>query len=128
MIETGAGFVAQSIIKAGADGKLSDQAVIALAGQVEAMRQGINGGISLGTGEQSSRAGNLNAQVRTVRFAAADEAVRIPHALGRVPVGFLVTLPDRACNLYAMNLGGWGDTDLYLGCDVAGSLVQVIVF
>ena len=128
MIETGRGFVAQAVVKAGPDGKLSDQAIITLAGQLEAVRRAVNGGLSLGTGEQSSRAGNLDAQFRTVRFTDANAPVLIPHALGRVPIGYLVTLSDRACNLYAANLGGWGLDVFYLSCNTAGSLVQLIVF
>ena len=128
IIESGAGFIPGTTIKADEQGKLSDAQIISIAGQLDTIRRALNGGLSFGTAVQSTRAGNFSAQFRTVRFVTANATVRIPHGLGRAPVGFIVVLPDRATSIYGANLGGWGPSDLYLASSVANALVTIVVF
>lgn len=51
----------------------------------------------------------------------------VAHALGRVPVGFIVTSLDRAATVYA---GGtaFTSTQLFLRTSVASAVVRLIVF
>ena len=88
-----------------------------------------NGHISLGNGNQSSRAGNLDAQYIEFIFADADTRYQIPHSLNRVPSGYIVIRKSAPCIVYDdAESGGWSITDMYLKCDTGSVTVKLLVF
>ena len=100
-----------------------------LSAQILSVVSKINGGLSLGDGSQSSRTGNLNGQWIEWKFSATpDSEEKIPHSLGRVPVGYEICRRDRACIVYDANTGGWGVDKFYLSCNTASALVKFRVY
>ena len=100
-----------------------------LSGQILTLVGKINGRLTLGDGSQSSRSGNVDGQWIEWKFSATiNSTERIPHGLGRVPIGYAVCRADRACRVYDANTGGWGVDTFYLSCDTASALVKVLVF
>jgi hypothetical protein len=71
---------------------------------------------------------NLDAVwVQYVSNASADTEDTVAHNLGRIPVGFLIGLPDKSAIIYesgtAMTL-----TDLYLKSSATSTTVNLLVF
>lgn len=88
----------------------------------------IAGGLSLGTGESSSIAGNSYAQFIDYTFTNANQTYSIPHGLGKRPIGYQVVLVDAACSVYDPNFGAaWGERVITLACDTAGTKVKLLV-
>jgi len=115
-------------VKPDEKGQLTPQAVNFLFGLIVTLIRKVNRGISFGDGTQSSWPGNIDGQWIEVRFSAvANTPERIPHGLGRVPIGYMVMRKDRACDVYDVNTGGWGPKDLYLACNTASALVRLLV-
>jgi hypothetical protein len=96
---------------------------------LETLTAKFNNGISLGNGIHLSRAGNLDAQ--NIEFISPDVAnaeIALDHSLGRTPVGYLVTLQNSNGSLYTSNFGGWSKNTIYLKCNRASILYNIIVF
>jgi hypothetical protein len=115
--------------KARADGKLTDTEMQAIWSALGVIATGLNGNVSLGTGESQSFAGNLDAEVIDFTFPATiDTKVAVPHLLRRVPVGCIVILQDRAGSVYVSSGGSWSESWLYLKSSVANMVARLLVF
>lgn len=59
--------------------------------------------------------------------ATPDNSNTIPHALGKVPSGYIVYSQDKAGSLYLSGTT-WTSTNVYLKCNVASVAVRIILF
>lgn len=84
-------------------GPLDEGAARDLTNMLEVLRAALNGGLSLGDGEDGARAGNLAAQFRQVKSTSAGGTFAVPHGLGRVPVGYLVVRKASHCDVCDAN-------------------------
>jgi hypothetical protein len=116
LVNRGLGHVPEpDEIRVGEDGKLSPQSVEKLRGQVRALVQQFNGRISLGSGEQSTLAGNLDAQYRQVLTpAVADTEFTVHHSLDRLITGYDVVMQDKPGSVYISRQGSWTEDRIYL--------------
>ena len=62
---------------------------------------------------------NFSAQSVSVSFTATNSEIGIDHTLGRVPSGFLVTLPSVAMSVYN-GVTGWTEKKIYLKSNAIG--------
>lgn len=87
------------------------------------------GGISLGSGESSSIAGNFRGQIIDWVFSATPNSLEtIPHGLGVVPVAVIPLIKDRAGDIYDTTFrAGWGPSQIQLYCSVASVKVKLLV-
>ena len=98
----------------------------------EQLRQLFNAALNLqftnGTITNNAKAGNFNArwQVFTSNGTANTEDT-IAHLLGRVPVGVLASLPDKAAVLYK-GTTAWTSTNIYVKTSVATVAWNVMIF
>ena len=110
------------------DGKISDTTAAYLSGSIRGILRKLNGFVSLGTGVQATRAGNLDAQYIDVYTPGADTEFVVPHGLGRKPIGYDVVRQDKACNVYDSSGGSWSDDTLFLKCDTANCTIKLRVY
>lgn len=115
-------------LKLAEDGSVPPLEVSRLADTLQQVLSILAGGLSFGTGQSSYIGGNVKAQFVDYVFTAAATSYSIPHGLGAVPIGFLVVLSDRACNVYDANFGAaWGTNIVTLTCDTAGAKVKLLL-
>lgn len=57
----------------------------------------------------------------TVGFTTSSDPVKIPHSLGRQPLGYLVIQQDAAASIYSpnQNMYPWNATQIYLSASAA---------
>lgn len=111
------------------DGKLTEKLALSVGDKISEIITALNNGLSLGLGTSGNQAGNLDAQYITVLVpSVADTEFIIPHGLERVPVGYVVTQKDRACDVYTSSLGSWTKTHMYLKCDTGNATIQLLVW
>jgi hypothetical protein len=85
--------------------------------------------LSLGDGQTGTRAGNFNAVYHKFTSPSpADTAFDLPHDLGRIPVGFLRTFSDKACDVYAVDAAGWSDSVIKLKASAALASVTILLW
>lgn len=102
------------------DGQFTPNAIVQLLGFLRTLTQRLNGLVSFGGGVNSTWTGNVDGQrVEFTTPGVADTEFELWHGLGRVPVGRIVMLQDKAGSLYDSNTGGWGTERIYLKCDAA---------
>lgn len=110
------------------DGSVPPSEVTRLAGTLQQVLSILSGGLSFGTGQSSYIGGNTKSQFVDYVFVAASTYYSIPHGLDTVPIGFLVVISDRACNVYDGNFGAaWGTEVVTLACDTAGAKVKLLL-
>lgn len=105
-----------------------EQSILEISSVIQAAVSKLNGGIKLGTTMNGSRIGNLDGQRVTVIFADADTERKVPHGLGRVPVGYIPVRKDRACDIYDSTETAWGESLFSVKCDTADAQVDLWVF
>lgn len=127
-LETGLGFVAAPPPIQARDGKITPDAVSTINSFFGAVTAALNGNLSLGDGQNSSRFGNFDAQVIEYTFALVDTEYEIPHSLRRVPWGYFVAGQDRAGSVYLASRGSWNDKKLMLKASAAGMVALLVVF
>lgn len=110
------------------EGKISESTAAYLSGAVRGLISKINGNISLGTGDSSTRAGNIDAQYIDVYTPGADTEFAVPHGLGRKPIGYDVVRKDKAAHVYDSSGGSWGNNIMYLKCDVANVTIKLRIY
>lgn len=110
------------------DGKLSEQQLAYLSSAIQSLAGALNGQLSLGNGDQGTRAGNIFAQWMTVFFTTANVKVEIPHGLGKVPTDVFIGLPDKAAKFYTPDRGSWTPDLLYVTCDTSAVTARLLVF
>lgn len=116
-------------IRANADGKLSAETLAYLTDLLASIVRKINGQLSLGNDDQSSQAGNLDAQRISWTFSGTpDTESAIPHGLQRVAEGYLVVGADRACIVYDSQRASWSKDSIFLKCNTASATVALLVF
>jgi hypothetical protein len=110
------------------DGRLTNQAMLAVYSALTAAIRVLNGFVSLGSGQQAAQTGNIDGQWIEHLFIAANTEQEIPHGLRRKAIGYCVWAKDRACDIYEANRGSWDENTIRLKSTVAGAtvLIQVI--
>ena len=74
------------------------------------------------------KAGNLNAKWAVFTSnASANTEDTVAHKLGRVPLGWLAAIPDKAANIY-LGTTAWTTTDIYVKTSVATVAWKLILF
>jgi len=110
------------------DGKLSDGGLSAINAAIRALYEKLDGGISFGSGEASSQAGNLDAQVIQLNVITGTNEIEVGHGLNRVPWGFHVVYRDGPVDVYASSVRSWGTDTMYITTVLAaGTAVIKIV-
>lgn len=88
----------------------------------------INGNISLGNGDNSTQAGNVDGQYIDWTFTAANTEYEIPWSKNRVAIGYDICRRSAAGHVYDSNVGQWSPTSLFLKADTAGLVVKLRVY
>ena len=128
-IETSVGMIPEpQDILTDSEGKLTESSVAALSAFMKTVTQAINGRLSFGDGRQSAQTGNFDGQFIEWTFVVANQEYEIPHGLGRVPQGIIVTMMNGGGNIFASNRGGWGTDRLFLKSNNAPRTARLIVF
>lgn len=129
VVETGSGFVQKPPELVAVDGKLTPVSINELNRYLIKLTERVNGGLLLGDGTVSGRAGNLSGQFLQVTFTTADTTTTIPHGLNRIPIGYLVVGRNKACVVYDSSIDSLGGVEaIFLKCNTANSIVNLIVF
>lgn len=111
------------------EGPLDAGAAKDLNSVLEQLRVALNGGLSLGDGQDGARAGNLDAQVRTFTTPPVKlTQFAVPHGLGRVAVGYIPILKSAHCDLATASGHGWTDDVIWLQASAGGVDVTLLVF
>jgi len=84
--------------------------------------------ISLGTGKNGQKAGNLDAVVVEYKFQVAVTNYIIPHKLGRKPAGYILIFEDRHASIFATNENEWTASTITLASDNAPATVRLLIF
>lgn len=122
MIERGVGFIPDAPPIPAEDGKLTAQHVAYIFSALKSMQDAINGNLTFGNGENSTRLGNFFGQTKEVFFKNADQDYEVPHDLGRVPVGIiLLNFNADGAVVRPSNAGSWTPTRLFVRCDTANT-------
>lgn len=69
---------------------------------------------------------NFNGKIVGATFSVSNTEVAIAHGLGRVPTGFIPTLPSAAMSIYN-GTTAWTTSNIYLKSSAVGS-AQILVF
>lgn len=111
------------------DGVVQDTELDRMAGFINKLHTLLASGVSVGTGESSSAAGNLSGQFIDWVFSATPDSLEtIPHGLGKAPVAVIPVRMDRACIIYDTNFGaGWGYSQIQLYCNTASAKVKLLL-
>lgn len=127
--ETGAGgFPAFGRIAVDQDGKPTTQSLQNIAVYIDQLAQKVSSLVNLGTSQNYSRAGNLDAQRIEFRTApVADTEFKVDHSLNRAPVGWIVVAQAKAGSLYSDPLT-WTDKSIKFKSDVASTLFAIFLF
>lgn len=101
-------------LRADDDGNLDPTLLLRLYSAVQALIERFNGQISLGTGNNGERSGNISGQYINVQTpVAADVEFAVPHGLGRTPIGCIIAYCEKPVVVYASG-NAWNSTSLYL--------------
>lgn len=120
--------VAAYAVARGADGVIPDNEIDRLADVLQKVTNTVFGGLSIGGGVSSFKAGNFKGQFVDWTFTAANTSYAIPHQVGAVPVAVFVCVADRACNIFDTNFqAGWGTNYIQLECDTASAKVKLLL-
>jgi len=87
--ETTTGYV-QDLLTQVDGNNASPQQISTLFAQVRLILDAVNGRLSFGDGKQSSKIGNIDGVNVQYKFTAVGRVEKIPHNLGRKPVGYVV--------------------------------------
>lgn len=116
-------------LEAREDGKFTKGMASAIRQAYDALRDKINGYLSLGTGQHGAWTGNIDGWVGDVTFPSAPNTEMIVlHELGRAPRFMWPSNPDRAGHVYVSNWTGWGPQKIYVKSDVADLKVTLLLF
>ena len=127
-LDEGLGYVPRPDEVTIQNGQLNPFSVRNLRDQVDRLTAAFNGKISLGNGDSSSQAGNLDLVfAKAVTPASANTEFTVRHELGRIPVGFLPVSIDKAGIVYASRKGSWTKTSIFLKCSAATASITVLL-
>lgn len=85
--------------------------------------------LSFGDAQTGMYCGNFDAIIQSfVTPSPADTEFELPHALGRVPVGFFPVFKDKACDIYAVESQGWNDSTIKIKASAADASVKLWIF
>ena len=128
IVKTGDGaFSIPGPIRLAPDGKIGVEAITQVNALLAAVAKKFNQGLSMGTGEQGTQAGNLFGQyLEFTSPSVADTEFALPHGLGYTPVGYLVVKRDKAGTLYVSSSGSWKSDTVYFK-DSAGTALNLII-
>ena len=111
------------------DGTLNPFSVRALQETISNLIANFNGSISFGDGSQGSKVGNLNAvYAKIVTPAVANQEFSLKHELGRIPVGFDISMKDKSGTVFASRLQSWTASVVYLKCSTATTSITVRLY
>lgn len=93
-----------------------------------ALKQNISFGQTTDNRDQGQNINGWWIQV-TIVTANAQQEVMLPFSMNRIPVGLIVTLKDRACDVYveSSDLSAWTSTAIYIRGTVTGSNLTLFV-
>jgi len=130
IIKTGEGaFAIPGPIRLTKDGKIGIEALNQLNSLISAVAKTLNEGISLGTGDQGTLAGNLRAQyIEVITPTIADTEFVVPHGLGRRAIGYDISKIDKGGIVYVSSAGSWSSTLAYFKCTTGDSLVLMRIY
>lgn len=129
LIENGSGALGQMPDIRLTGGKMSEETALTVSSKIQGIIAALNGGLSLGTGETGSKAGNIRAQyVDVLTPGSANAEFIVPHGLGVKPIGYAVVRKDRAVDVYDSSAGSWTDELLYLKASVASATVRLLIW
>jgi len=110
------------------DGRLTSQQIADITDSIRNLIRAVNGRLSFGDGSNSSQSGNVDGQLKTVKFVAANTDYEVPHGLGRIPIGIVVLSTDAdAAVVRGSSQGSWGKTRLFVRCNIAGTTALFVV-
>jgi hypothetical protein len=99
-----------------------------LQAQLDQVTKALSANISFG-----STTGNTDGEQNTEGWkatgttpAVANTEFTVAHGLGRVPMGFIVLLIDKAGIIYK-GATAWTDTDIFLKCNVASVAYYIFI-
>ena len=113
-------------VRLGADGKVTVGAIVALNQTLAAIVRHINGGLSVGTSQAGTKAGNFRNQWLVFTSpSGANTEFELPHGLLRVPIGFTTWFVNANAVIYASNYGSWNKERILLMC--SGASVDCVI-
>jgi hypothetical protein len=108
--------------------KATDALISAIIGTQKTIVEKVNRQISLGTGRDFERLGNVDAQVRIITApAVAETEFEIRHGLGRLPCFFFVLYKSGYCDVKASRSESWTTEVIYLKCNTASVALTIAV-
>jgi hypothetical protein len=130
IVKTGDGVMSTpGPIRLTEDGKIGVEAITQVNALLSALIKKFNQGLSLGTGEQATQAGNIFGQfLEFTTPSVADSEFSMPHGLDYTPVGYLVVKQSKAGSLYVSSSGSWKRDAAYFKCDVGAVTFLIILF
>lgn len=109
-------------IRLGEDGQINIETIVSINQTLSSIVRHINGGLSVGTAQARSRAGNFRNQwIVFTSPSTPDEEFELPHGLGRTPIGFTTWFIDDGGVVYVSNYGSWNRERILLKCSVASA-------
>lgn len=116
------------VMRVGEKGEISAQLLSSLNQFLREVAHRFNGFISFGGGNHASWSGNIDGQYIEITFPnVANTEMRIPHGLGRLPIGYWPVRKDRACNVYDGSDNTWGVEYMYVKCNKADAVVRLLI-
>ena len=116
------------VMRAGKEGQITTQLLTLLNLFLQDVARQFNGFISFGGGSHASWSGNIDGQYIEMTFpGVANTEMRVPHGLGRLPIGYFVVRKDRACDIYDGSDNTWGTEYLFLKSDEADAVVRLLI-
>lgn len=116
------------VMRVGKEGQITAQLINSLNLFLQDVARLINGFVSFGGGNHATWAGNIDGQYIEITFpGVANTEMRVPHGLGRLPIGYFVVRKDRACDIYDGSDNTWGVEYLYVKSDEADAVVRLLI-
>jgi hypothetical protein len=111
-------------------GRVTEETALALSTRLREVVRKVNREISLGTGINGYRSGNLDGQyVDVVTTPGAGVEFPVIHGLKRVPIGYIVVRADvGGADVYDSRPGSWTDEIMYLMCGAGGASLKLLIF
>lgn len=128
LIDKGLGYLSTPQPLQLVEGKLTEASAQYLYGLLLGLTKAINGNLTIGDGSSGSKSGNLFGQfIEVVTPSVAQTEFAVDHALGRIPVAFLVVMTDTANGMrtFASSKGSWTDSRIYLKNAVASATITL---
>lgn len=120
IVEDGSGLVREVFpLNPDPQNLLTAQLFATIRALVTSIVSRLNGKLSLGTGADAHRAGNLDAQYRKVTsHSTANTEFLVDHGLGRIPIGYDVISRSAAGVVYDSQKTTWSTSVIKLKCTV----------